>query len=198
MELTVCQNKVSATTFSHLFCFIPAIHVSKSSWSFGFRICFTILGLGSCKKEHDLNQNFLITILLIVTVCVNHLLLPLSQCLQQCLLQLFSALFFQFWPVVGLSASADHFHQITHKNPVFSVKTDIFKHPDFMSCSSVLYIIRLLPEIHFLLPLLSLEQPVVGSTVPHLLPALCKDSLGSIIKICCCMYKVMVLSIFQN
>ena len=68
--VNLCQNKISATTFSHLFCFIPAIHVSKSSWSFGFRICFTILGLGSCKKEHELNQNFLIIILLIVTVFV--------------------------------------------------------------------------------------------------------------------------------
>jgi hypothetical protein len=36
-----------------------------------------------------------------------------------------------------------------------------------------------LPEIHFLLPLPSLGQPEVGSIALHLLPALCKDLLGS-------------------
>lgn len=65
-----------------------------------------------------------------------------------------------------------------------------------MCFCSVLYIITLLPEIHFLLPLLSLEQPEAGSAVPHLLPALCKELIGPLIKFWCCMYKFIVLSTF--
>lgn len=115
-------------TFSYLFCLTPAIHDSKSSWSFGFRFCFKILGLGSCKKGLKLEHGFIIiiipriTVFVCVCIYIYHLCLPLSQCLQQCLLQLSSVLFFQFWPEVDLSTSANHFHLITHKNPVFSVR----------------------------------------------------------------------------